>query len=150
MKALRIVGTNGTHEDIFDCVLDSITYIWFHISDFDSDKRALQEWFSLIVRSRAINLVKKNGMISKEKKTIEGLIQSEMDIEEIAVSNIQYENIVNKIQLMKRPYNEILYRKFILKETLKEIAKTMNLSISKVNYFLYEGKKKIQELIIDG
>lgn len=139
--------TQGNTE-IEDCIAESIVYIWYNIEKFDPKKSSLKNWGLLIIRSRALN--KHRDLSKRRKREMQVFPKGSVDIEDIILADETYKQILSHINSFKEPMKEIIKRKCIDGERPKEIAQAMNLNIVKVNYYIYEGTKKLKGLILNG
>ena len=53
--ASKVIVPIAAHEDIMDCLLESFSYIWFHIHLYDFERYPFRTWCCLIIICRAQN-----------------------------------------------------------------------------------------------
>lgn len=143
----RLAGP-GSEEDVFDCVSESITYIWFNIHLCNIKVYSIKAWSLMICSYRASNIFRKTKRSQSLLKKIEVMNNPiSHSIEEFIIMKENIDNIYMCINSFRQDYKEVLLRKFFYRETPKEIAKALNLKTTKVYYIVYEYKKKLKEML---
>lgn len=138
------------NSDIEDCLSESIIYIWYHIDLYNPDKCSLRNWAALIIRSRAINTLRYLSRNHIKLKLKAKPISSNESIEEMYLASITGRQILKSINSLKEPMKQVVFLKCIKGQQPKQIAKVLKMDISKVNYYLYEGQKKLKGMIGNG
>ncbi len=137
----HIVRNTGiiNQEDVEDCISDIVYKIWKRAKKFNKEKASFSTFITLIARGCAIDYVRKH------KKHWHVL---SLDIENSAILNkdisIDYQIIVDKINTLDPPDDQILYQKYILGEEVSYIAKSLDISIDNVYKRISRAKKMLQ------
>lgn len=132
-----------TAEEIEECMSDVLFLIWQRIEKYDNTKASLKSWIIIVTRSAAIDYYRK---IAKHKKTI--------FIEEVSSSLIfqetfdllSIEKIIELLQMLPPPDNEIFYDRFILGEDIDCIADKHEISKDNVYKRITRGRLKLKEI----
>lgn len=142
----KVLQDSFGNSDIEDCISESIVYIWYHIHLYDPEKYSFHNWIALIIRSRALN-TRRKLLQNQRKYHITLLERSIPDVVDIIIARETYQQIVDFIELQKKPMKEVMIRRYLYGQKPREISRVMGLSIVKINYFLYEGKKKLRGMM---
>ena len=131
-------------DDISECISDILYTIWKRINKYDKDKASFKSWIVIVTRGCAIDYLRKN---SKHSNVI-----SFDDINEISVSdndflNVSENNVIYLLQELSPPDNHIFYRRFVLGESVSEIAKDIGITQDNVYKRISRGKEKLRDLI---
>lgn len=142
-----MLGNIGTEIIIEDIISESFYYIWKNFHQFDHQKGSFKNWICLIAKSRSKNAIKKLANESKLRDKIKESYSQQhiVPLEQSVVQKEKLQHISKLIDSWKEPQKEISIRRYFYELTPREIAATMDLPIQKVNYYLYESKKKIKE-----
>lgn len=141
-----ILGEKCGNSDIEDCLSESIIYIWYHIHQYDPEKYSLRNWASLIIRSRALNTLRDLNRIQEKQSKLKRIANSE-STEDIYMATYTGQQILVYIESLKSPMREVVFLKCIKGQAPKQIARILNIEPAKVNYYLYEGLKKLKGMI---
>lgn len=151
--AHKVMFTTASHEDILDCLLESFTYIWFHIHLYVPEKYSFRSWCSLIVISRAQNkyisikrYAQKQEHIKAYKKTQTSFFSS---AEEIYLNQQSYLNITRKIDLLPQPTRDIFIQRYISGIKPQKIAPFFNITPKEVDRHLRKAKKILRRDLKD-
>lgn len=143
-----ILKDAGTRETIQDCIAESYIYVWKNFYKYDKSKASLKNWLCIIVKSKTIDYLRKS---IREKTLFENYADiqlggSDNNILDTVLVKENYEDVKKFIYTLKEPYKEIAIRRYIYELTPKEIAVTTGLPTKKINYYLYELKKKLKTI----
>lgn len=140
-----IVKNRGafSEEDIAECVNDILFTIWKRINKFDKGKSSFKTWVIMVARNCAIDHLRKT---SKHKKTVYIDDVGELSADDNEFNKMGYESLIELLQELPPPDNEIFYRRFILGENVKEIARLLDLTVDNTYKRLSRGRKKLKNL----
>ena len=138
-------NTGITHtEDIPECISDILFAVWKRIKKFDSSKSSFKTWLVLVSRGCAIDFLRKNkrygGTVSLEDVKVIGNESS-------ALNRLLSPDLIQMLQMLPPPDNEIFYRRFILGETVTGIADNLSLTQDAVYKRIMRGKSKLKALM---
>lgn len=141
--ALSILGSNQAFNtmDIEEIVSDVFIRLWREPQKYDPEKGTLKNYLAVMTKSLALNRYKQN----KRLKTME-LYES---LENELTNDEDWEYLYGAIQLLEEPYKEIIIRRFLFSENPKTIRKRMNLSVKQLDNYLYRGKNKLKQILLN-
>ena len=140
----NILSSEGSHEDIEECIYDTFLYVWNRIDKFNPNKYSLKNWLCLIARGRAHNrlnkLIKNQSVLRRLMDQRSAKLLTALDV---IVSKENYKSLLILLDQFNEPQREVLFRRYVYGEKPIQISLVMELDIKKENYLLYEGKKQI-------
>ena len=144
-----LIKTDATHEDIEDCIAESVIYIWYHLDQYDPKKCSFKNWCSLIIVNRTHNLIRKLHrhqrklqFLDEQQKTY---FSHELSAENQYLENQQMIQIWKKIDNIPSPSKEILLQKYIDGLSTKQIARNMSLPLHEINNHLKKAKRTLRK-----
>ncbi len=131
-------------EDISECISDILFTIWKRINKYNQAKASFKTWIVIITRGCTIDYLRKNFKHSN--------VISFDDINEIPVSDNSYlngleNNLLYLLQELSPPDNHIFYKRFVLGESVTEIAKGIGITQENVYKRISRGKEKLKDLM---
>jgi len=131
-------------EDISECASDILYAVWRRINKFDETKSSFKTWVIIVARGCAIDYLRK-------KRKYKNLISME-DIKEFySGENVfeitDYNEIIGLLQELPPPDNVIFYRRFVLGDSVLEIAKLLNQTTDNIYKRITRGKEKLKNLM---
>lgn len=152
--AWKIISPIASHEDVLDCLLESFTYIWFHIHLYIPEKYSFRAWCSLIVISRAQNKYTAISRYKNKKEHIQIHQKTQISFapsaEEIYFQNQISLDIANKITLLPQPTQEIFIQRYISGIKPQKIAPHFNMTPKEIDRHLRKAKKILRKELQDN
>lgn len=140
----RYVKAIDISEDIFQEV--SI-YILSNKENYNS-KYSFKTYLYTIAKSKALDYIKKNKIVSS---TLEEIENTSLDIdllEEIIISNDRKLKIRKVISNLKTDYQLVIYLTQIEGLSYKEVSKVMNKNEKQIKNLVYNAKKTLKHLLL--
>ncbi len=141
-----IVKNTGiqNNEDVSECISDILFTIWKRINKYDQSKASFKTWIIIVTRGCAIDNLRKNAKHSNVVPLDE--------INEISISDNDLlkgpeNNVLSLLQELTPPDNHIFYRRFVLGESVTEIAKVLGITQENVYKRISRGKEKLKVLV---
>ncbi|GAU78873.1 sigma-70 family RNA polymerase sigma factor [Fusibacter sp. 3D3] len=132
-----------TAEEIEECMSDALFLIWQRIEKYDNTKASLKSWIIMVTRSAAIDYYRKTA---KHKKTVFIEEVSSTLIFQEAFDLLSIEEIIERLQMLPPPDNEIFYDRFILGENMDRIADKHEISKENAYKRITRGRLKLKEI----
>lgn len=131
-------------EDVSECISDILFTIWKRINKYNQTKASFKTWIVLVTRGCAIDNLRKNSKHSN--------VVPLDDINEISISDNNLlkgsgNNVISLLQELTPPDNDIFYRRFVLGESVTEIAKVLGITQENVYKRISRGKEKLRVLM---
>ena len=128
-------------EDQEECISDIMYIVWKKIRKFDSCKASFKTWLVLLARGCSVDFVRKN-------KYMANVIAYE-DLEDIMlIKNEETILRMNEVfQQLTPPDNYIFYKKFVIGESVKDIAEQLKMSVDNIYKRISRGKQNIKEIL---
>ncbi|MBN2853736.1 MAG: sigma-70 family RNA polymerase sigma factor [Clostridia bacterium] len=129
-------------KDIEECLSDILFTIWKRFDKFDCSRSSFKTWIVLLGKGCMVDFIRKN---KKHRKLI--------SIEQVNEAELKYTieedsfKIADMIDLLPPPDDDIFYRKFILGESIKEIAEVLHLTTENIYKRVARGKNRLSHLI---
>jgi RNA polymerase sigma-70 factor (ECF subfamily) len=142
-----IVKNRGdfSEEDIAECMNDILLTIWKRINKYDKNKSSFKTWIIMIARGCAVDYLRKTN---KHKKTVSINDVKELYFDDNQFNKLSYNRLIELLQELPPPDNDIFYHRFVLGESVKEIAKILGLTVDNIYKRISRGKKKFKNLLI--
>lgn len=134
---------NFTEEDIAECMSDILYTVWKRANKYDKAKASFKTWVIIVTRGCAVDFLRKNIK--------HGSAVSLEDIGEVSVTDdftgLTENSVISLLQELMPPDNEIFYRRFVLGESVNEIAEISGLTGENVYKRLSRGREKLKSLM---
>ena len=131
-------------EDVSECMSDILFTIWKRIKKFDDSRSSFKTWLIIVTRGCAIDFLRKN---KKHKGVVSLEVVGEPYTEELASAGIDYNHLLELLQELPPPDNEIFFRRFVLGESVAEIARLLGLTEDNIYKRVLRGKSKLKALM---
>ncbi|HHY81896.1 MAG TPA: sigma-70 family RNA polymerase sigma factor [Clostridiales bacterium] len=148
--AYIIRNTGVTNEDdIAECISDIMHTVWKRIKKYDPSRSSFKTWLVIITRGCAINYLRKSNKYSSviSLDSLEGTYLKDLYSESSALERLLDPDLIQLLQEMPPPDNEIFYRRFVLGETVACIAGTLGLTQDNIYKRILRGKEKLKMLM---
>lgn len=132
-----------TDEEIEECMSDVLFNIWNRAEKYNSEKSSFKSWLAIVTRGTAVDYYRKT---IKHKKAvyIEDLSSTIIFNEDF--DKLGFEDILDLLQALPPPNNEIFYDRFIMGEEIKTIAEKYEISKDSAYKRINRGRKKLKEI----
>lgn len=128
-------------EDLKECVSDILLAVWKRINKYNSEKSSFKSWLVMVSRGCSVDYIrknKKNNHISLEEISYQLFYE---------MSDLTVSKIIEMMQLMPPPDNEIFYLRFIIGEEIETISNRLNLSKENTYKRIARGREKFKSLM---
>ncbi len=136
-------------EDISECVSDVLYAVWKRSGKYDPARSSFKTWLVMIARGCAIDYLRKNKRnnnlvpLSGINETGEGLLRSRSS----ALDQLLCPDLMQLLQELPPPDNEIFYRRFVLGETVEGIAGLLGMTRDGIYKRIQRGRGKLRTLL---
>lgn len=132
-----------TDEEIEECMSDVLFNLWKRAEKYNSEKSSFKSWMAIVTRGTAVDYYRKTV---KHRKTvyIEDVSSSIVFKEEF--DKLSFEDILDLLQILPPPDNEIFYDRFIMGEEIKTIAEKYEISKDNAYKRINRGRNKLKEI----
>lgn len=131
-------------EDVSECISDILYVVWKRINRYDKTKSSFKTWLLIVTRGCTVDYLRKNRKFTKWL--------SLDNIEEPYTEGSPLDNMIDRevialLQKLTPPDNEIFYRRFVLGESVAEIANLLQLKPDSIYKRISRGKGKLKSLL---
>ncbi|WP_280739449.1 MULTISPECIES: sigma-70 family RNA polymerase sigma factor [unclassified Enterococcus] len=141
--ALSVLGKQANREDLEELVSDVFIRFWQNPQKYQPEKGSLKNYLVLLTKSMALNQLKRNRRMF--------LPLTEFPIEELpkemGATEDVWDDFFEALLLIDEPTREICLQRYFYELKPKIIAENMQLSVKEVHNRLYQGKKKIRQVM---
>ena len=132
-------------QELDECISDVLFLLWKRADQYDYTKASLKSWIVLITRGSAIDYYRK---IEKHKNTtfIDDYESTIVFHEEF--DKLGYEEIIDLLQMLTPPDNEIFYDRFILGKSIDAISIRHDISKDAIYKRINRGRIKLKDIFI--
>ncbi len=131
-------------ETSMECVNDAFLRIWDNIDSFKGENGKFTTWIIVITKRIAIDEFRKNSKKNSNLPLEEAITKSSLDNIETQIEDKEFKDkILEEINSMEPINREIFLRRFFLDQAIKDIATSMNLTVSTISNRILRGKKKL-------
>jgi len=145
----RLTGSSCVSTDIEDCVADTFSEFYMGLSDFDPTRACIKSYLCVLARHNAVDLLRRRekqaGELSLDDEDVFLHISEEEALDEGADAELRGA-VLQALRSMGEPDASILFRKFYLGETSKEIAAALGLSVSNVDTRTHRALHKLKQM----
>ena len=135
---------NLSEEDVSECISDILYTIWKRINKYDKSKASFKTWIIIVTRGCAVDYLRKNV---KHSNIVSFDDINEISITDSEVAKVSDSSVISFLQELSPPDNEIFYRRFVIGESVSEIAKSLGITQENVYKRLSRGKEKLKNLM---
>ena len=136
---------NLNSEDMCECVSDVIFLIWQNIDKFDIAKASFKTWITIITHNCTIDYIRKTN--KNKTVPIDNIIDTAVTEYDFELLNTN--KIIELLDKLPPPDNEIFYRRFLLGEEVKLIATSLNASEDSIYKRILRGRKKFKKILVE-
>lgn len=141
-----ILGGTGTSEDVEECTSDVFYMAWKSVDKYDFHRAKLRTWVLMIAKYVALDrrrsLMLKVNQLSFNEETISSKIQ------ETIFSTIEArETLQSAIKTLPVQERELIYRRYFLDESIKDLVSCYGLSRQSIDNRLWRAKKSLKNFL---
>ncbi len=142
----RIAGGLANPDWIDDIAQDVLISVHKSLHTYSAD-RSFKPWLGSIIQFRKIDFLRKHYKVKKTKESVAGNI--EIFSENVTFQHSEYElrDINRAISSLPEKQQKIFNMMKIEGYSAKEVAKTMNMSVSAVKVSAYRSANKLKEML---
>lgn len=132
-------------EDMAECISDTLLAIWKRIHNYKKDKSSFKSWVVLVTRGCTIDYLRKNRKHSEVvhlEDMGEYIVNEPYDSLDISI-------MIELLNRLTPPDNEIFYRHFILGEKITFISEALNITKENVYKRIARGRGKLRAALIE-
>ncbi|MDR0197024.1 MAG: sigma-70 family RNA polymerase sigma factor [Oscillospiraceae bacterium] len=107
----------------------------------------LQSYLVIIVKHKAIDILRKYQKISDIDDSADILGSDETPVDEQIIDKMGFEHLVSLVSKLDEKYKVVFEMKYILGFSNKEIAKMMNIERENVKIRIYRAKVQLRKLL---
>lgn len=140
-KVLNPLKNEGLIEE---CISDVFIGVWNNIDKFQGESYKFKSWIGSISRYKAIDYYRKHKTMNYEIEVVEDIIDSNVDLEENIMQQIETSTVVQLINALKEPDKSIFIMKFFFGYTSKKISEALGITVSAIDTKINRGRKKLR------
>lgn len=145
----RIVNASYYSTDIEDCVADTFSEFYQELHRYDPSKGSIKAYLCQIARHNAIDLLRKNDHY-KDQLSLDDedgwLMPADKDMVESRILEDELRReLVSAIDGLGEPDSQIVLRKFYFRQSSKEIARALKLTVSNVDTRAHRALIKLRK-----
>jgi len=141
----RLSGGVFCAADIENCAADAFSEFYLGLDRYDLEKGSIRSWLCVIVRNKALDLVRQRYREANILPLEEGVTDSETLLESSLEERELREVVLAAVKELGEPDREIVLRKYYLGEPSQEIAARLRMSVSNVNTRTHRAIQKLRE-----
>lgn len=134
--------------DIEHCVADTFSEFYCDLDKFCEAAGSIRAWLCVIARNNAHDRLRKHikeaGTLSLDAEGIAEPPDETFSVEEALVTKEFKEELLREIKALGEPDRTILLRKYYRSESSKEIASSLNLTVSSVDTRAHRAIQKLR------
>ena len=144
--ASAVLDNVGSKEDVEDSIAETFAKLWEHPDKFDSNRGSIKTYLCLIVKSTAIDKVRKINRVRN-------IIISEVDnleideLEHDLIRKHEVKEIYDHVKDFREPDAEIFILRYFYQLKPIEISEKLCITVKEVSNRLYNSKKKLMEIM---
>lgn len=144
----RIGSVCGSLE-IEDLTADVFSEFYISLKNYNCEKSSIKSYLCAIANHRATDVYNRYarnlGDVSLDDENVWIQIKDEKNVEKDIMSKEQRKEILKEIKALGMPDSTIVFLKFYLGESSKEIAKRLGLTVSNVDTRTHRALKRLKK-----
>lgn len=146
----KLAGQSFCDADIEHCVADTFSEFYCDLNKFQNAAGSIRSWLCVIARNNAYDRLrrykKEAGTLSLDAEGIAAPWDTTFSVEETLVTKEFKEELLREIKALGEPDCTILLRKYYFSESSKEIAASLNLTVSAVDTRAHRAILKLRSI----
>ena len=138
--------------DIEECVSDVFIDFYSNINSVDLSKGSIKAFLVTIATRRAIDTYRRNSAhqevysLDEEHSFIEYMLPKENNNpEELAIQKYNEDRLLQAVKDLGEPDSQILYRRYFMQQSVKEIAETLGMKSNSVTKRITRALSVLEE-----
>lgn len=138
--------------DIEECVSDVFIDFYSNINSVDLNKGSIKAFLVTIATRRAIDTYRRNSVyrevysLDDEDSYIEYMLLKENNNpEELAIQKNDEDRLLQAVEGLGEPDSQILYRRYFVQQSVKEIAETLGMKSNSVSKRITRALSVLEE-----
>ncbi len=146
----KLAGQSFCDADIEHCVADTFSEFYCDLDKFQKAAGSIRAWLCVIARHNAYDRLrrykKEAGTLSLDAEGIAEPPDETFSVEEALLTTEFKEELLREIKALGEPDSMILLRKYYFSESSKEIAASLNLTVSSVDTRTHRAILKLRSI----
>ena len=138
--------------DVEECVSDVFIDFYSNINAVDLNKGSIKAFLVTIATRRAIDTYRRNSAhqevysLDEEHSFIEYMLPKENNNpEELAIQKYNEDRLLQAVKDLGEPDSQILYRRYFMQQSVKEIAETLGMKSNSVSKRITRALSVLEE-----
>ena len=138
--------------DIEECVSDVFIDFYSNINSVDLNKGSIKAFLVTIATRRAIDTYRRNSVhrevysLDEEHSFIEYMLpDANNNPEELAIQKNDEDRLLQAVESLGEPDSQILYRRYFMQQSVKEIAETLGMKSNSVSKRITRALSTLEE-----
>ncbi|MBI9011442.1 MAG: sigma-70 family RNA polymerase sigma factor [Clostridiales bacterium] len=130
-----------SEEDLKECISDILLTIWKRILKYNPEKSSFKSWLVMVSRGCSVDYLRKykrHNHIPLEDMSCQLFYE---------MTDLSVTKIIDMMQMMSPPDNEIFYLRFVMGEEVESISNRLNLSKENTYKRITRGKDKFRTIM---
>ncbi len=128
-----------------DCVNEVFLSLWNNIDCYNSEKSSFKNWLAAISKYKAIDYKRKLQNSNLQDNIDDSILCNHISTEDALIQKENKEELLKIINSLKKTDRELFVRKFLLEESVDDIAKSLGITTDNVYTRLYRGRKTLRQ-----
>ena len=143
----KLQGAYFVSSDIEDLVADTFSEFYLTLDRYDPSVSSIKSYLCVLARNNAVDLLRKRQKQRGDVSVEEGLLSlaQECSIESELAEKELRQAVMAAIKALGYPDADILWRKYYLCQSAKEIAEALKLSVSVVDTRTHRAVTKLRK-----
>lgn len=148
--AARILQ-DGSPEDIEECVSDVFVQAWSEFDHYEPQRGPFKTWLLILTKYKALDYRRKlkRDQPMTELSNAASQIYSN-PVEEHLLSRESREQLLEAIKALKETDRQIFVRRYLLYQSIDDIAGSLGLTRQAVDNRLWRTRKTLQKLLVSS
>ena len=146
----KLAGQTFCDTDIEHCVADTFSEFYLDLSKYDKVLGSIRSWLCVIAKHNAYDCLRRHkkeaGTLSLDAEGIAAPRDDTFSVEEALITKEFKEELLREIKSLGEPDSTILLRKYYFYESSKEIAASLDLTVSSVDTRTHRAIQKLRKL----
>ena len=138
--------------DIEECVSDVFIDFYSNINSVNLNKGSIKAFLVTIATRRAIDTYRRNSVhrevysLDEEHSFIEHMLpETNNNPEELAIQKNEEDRLLHAVESLGEPDSQILYRRYFMQQSVKEIAETLGMKSNSVSKRITRALSTLEE-----
>jgi RNA polymerase sigma-70 factor (ECF subfamily) len=147
----RLADSLYVSSDIEDCVADTFSEFYTDLQKYDPKISSIRSYLCVLARNNATDLLRKRkkqyGELSTDDENSFIQISDNVDFEEELAEDELRREVLDAVKSLGEPDSGIIFRKYYLGQSSKEIANALKLTVSNVDTRTHRALDKLRKIL---